>query len=291
MEFFDSTFLKKLEYLHIVSKQVFLGQMRADRRTRIHGSGLEFADHRGYSPGDDFRHVDWKVYQRLGRLLLRLFEEEQDLPIYLLLDQSQSMAAGEPSKFTHGQRVAAALCYVGLANLDRVTLAGYSDSVTEELNAQRGKSQIFRVFRFLSRLEAGGHTDARESFRQFCSRPRPRGTAVVISDLLDPGGFEEPLNLLRFAQHDVFVVHITTPSETDPDVRGDLRLVDSETGAAKDISVTPALMSAYRTVFARFCDDVARYCSQHAFGYIRTSTATPFEDVVLQGFRQGRFLA
>src|SRR5262245_13678648 len=109
---FDGEFLKKLEYLHILSKRLFSGQFRADRRARKYGSGLEFADHRGYTPGDDFRHVDWKAYQRLDRLLLRLFQEEQDLPIYLMVDCSRSMAPGRPSKLQFSRQIAAALCYI-----------------------------------------------------------------------------------------------------------------------------------------------------------------------------------
>ena len=115
---FEDDFLKKLEYLHVISRRAFAGQNRADRLARKRGRGLEFADHRQYAPGDDFRQIDWKAYKRLGRLLLRLFDEEQDLPIYLMLDVSASMA--EPAKFDLARRVAAALCYVGLVHLDRL---------------------------------------------------------------------------------------------------------------------------------------------------------------------------
>ena len=117
---FEDDFLKKLEYLHVVSKRAFAGQNRADRLTPKRGRGLEFADHRQYTPGDDFRHIDWKAYKRLNRLLLRLFDEERDLPIYLMLDASRSMA--EPAKFDMARRIAAALCYIGLAHLDRLTI-------------------------------------------------------------------------------------------------------------------------------------------------------------------------
>src|SRR5207342_3648422 len=122
---FEDDFLKKLEYLHVVSRRAFAGQSRADRLAPKRGRGLEFADHRQYAPGDDFRHIDWKAYKRLGRLLLRLFDEEQDLPIYLFLDVSRSMA--EPAKFDQARRIAAALCYVGLAHLDRLTILTFAD--------------------------------------------------------------------------------------------------------------------------------------------------------------------
>jgi len=167
---FDRDFLRKLEYLHLVSKRVFVGQFRAERRARRHGSGLEFADHRAYAPGDDFRHVDWTAYQRLEKLLLRLFEEEQDLPIYLFVDRSRSMAVGEPTKLHYARQIAAALCYIGLAHLDRVSLIAYATGLDAELPSQRGRGRIFKVFRFLSELDAGGETGAREAFKAFCNR-------------------------------------------------------------------------------------------------------------------------
>ncbi len=287
---FDGEFLKKLEYLHIVSKRAFAGQFRAERRTRRRGSGLEFADHRAYAPGDDFRRVDWRAYQRLNKLLLRLFEEEQDLPIYLFIDCSRSMADGRPTKMAYACQVAAALCYIGLAHLDRVTLAPYTDQLGRELLSQRGKGQIFKVFRFLSELASGGHTDSKAAFETFCRRKQPRGIAVVISDFLDPHGFDQGLNLLRFSHHDIFAIHVVSRSDSEPALRGDLQLVDAETGTTHDIAATPSLLAAYRRIYTDFCEEVARFCSRYRLGYVRTETEVPFEDVVLQVFRQNRFL-
>jgi uncharacterized protein (DUF58 family) len=291
MDLFDPAFLKKLEYLHILSKRAFAGQFKGERRTRVKGAGIEFADHRGYTPGDDFRHIDWRAYQRLGRLLLRMFEEEQDLPIYLLVDRSASMAHGSPTKLEYAKQVAAALCYIGLANLDKVTVIGYSAQVDSELRSKRGKSQIFNVFRFLTDMTSSGETDARTAFRRFAASGRQRGTAVVISDFLDPRGFENALNVLRFHEHDLFAVHVVSPGDADPTLKGDLRLIDAETAGRRDISMTPALLETYRKTFDAFCDEMGRYCTRYRFGYFLTRTDTAFEDVVLGAFRQGRFLA
>src|SRR2546425_10557844 len=160
---FDDEFLKKLEYLNIISKRLFAGQFRAERRARKRGTGLEFADYRQYVSGDDFRHLDWKAYLRLNRLILKLFEEEEDLPIYFFVDCSQSMNYGNPSKIDYARRVAAALCYIGLANLDRVNIVAYADKVRAELPPQRGKGRIFKIFRFLSDVTPSGETNSRES--------------------------------------------------------------------------------------------------------------------------------
>jgi uncharacterized protein (DUF58 family) len=216
---FGEQFMRKLEYLSLVSKR-FSGQLKAERRDRKLGSGIEFRDYRGYVPGDDFRYLDWKTYLRLDRLLLRLYEEEQDLPIYLFLDTSGSMAYGHPSKLEYSRRIAAALAYIGLANLDRVTLISYSGGIQKQLAPQRGKHQIFRVFRFLAQTAASGETSSREAFKMFCTGSRRRGLAVVISDFLESGGFEEGLDMLRYYKHDVFAVHVVAQEDLEPPVHG-----------------------------------------------------------------------
>ena len=286
---FENDFLKKLEYLHVVSKQAFAGQNRADRLTPKRGQGIEFADHRPYAAGDDFRHIDWKAYKRLGRLLLRLFDEERDLPIYLMLDISRSMA--EPAKFDMARRLAAALCYIGLVNLDRLTILPFGRGLGDESSPGRGKGRIFRVFEMLERLEASGPTDLRESFKDFASRPRQRGLTVIISDFLDPGGFEAGLKILRTIGHDVFVIHIASRLDRDPGAFGDVRFVDVETGDLREIEVTPRLAAAYATAWETHASDLEQFCGRYNIGYVRADAERPFEEIILKAFRQGRFLA
>jgi uncharacterized protein (DUF58 family) len=286
---FEDDFLKKLEYLHVVSKRAFAGQNRADRLARKRGKGLEFADHRQYTPGDDFRQIDWKAYQRLNRLLLRLFDEEQDLPIYLFIDASHSMA--EEAKFDQARRIAAALCYVGLAHLDRVTILPFGGRINDETSPGRGKGRIFRVFEQLERMSAAGPTDLRESFGNFASRDRQRGLAVVISDFLDPNGFERGLKVLAALGHDVFVVHVASKLDRDPGAYGEARFVDAETGDIRDVDVTPALVEAYHKEWEAHALELERFCGRYSLGYVRADAEAPFEDVILTTFRKGRFLA
>jgi len=285
---FEDDFLKKLEYLHVVSRRAFAGQSRADRRARKRGRGLEFADHRGYAAGDDFRHIDWKAYQRLNRLLLRLFDEEQDLPIYLFIDSSRSMA--EPAKFDQARRIAAALCYIGLAHLDRVTLLPFDIRVGDETQPGRGKGRIFRVFELLEQLEARGPTDLREAFKAFGGRSRQQGLAVVISDFLDPNGFEPGLKMLASMGHDVFVVHITSAGDRHPGPLGDVRFVDAETGDLRDVDVTPSLAAAYGSAWQAHQLELERFCGRYNLGYVRADAEQAFEQIILKTFRQGRFL-
>jgi uncharacterized protein (DUF58 family) len=286
---FEDDFLKKLEYLHVVSKRAFAGQNRADRLARKRGRGLEFADHRGYTPGDDFRNIDWKAYKRLGRLLLRLFDEEQDLPIYLFIDASRSMA--EPAKFDQARRIAAALCYIGLAHLDRVTILAFDSGLAQETQPGRGKGRIFRVFEYLESLSVRGSTDLKEAFKQFASRDRQQGLAVVISDFLDPLGFEPGLKILGTLGHDVFVVHIASRQDRDPGAYGEVRFVDAETGDRRDVEVTPALAEAYHAGWEAHALELERFCGRYSLGYLRAEAERPFEEIILHTFRKGRFLA
>jgi len=265
---FEDDFLKKLEYLHVISRRAFAGQNRADRLARKRGRGLEFADHRQYAPGDDFRQIDWKAYKRLGRLLLRLFDEEQDLPIYLFIDASRSMAL--PEKFDQARRVAAALCYIGLAHLDRVTILPFADELGDEKVPGRGKGRIFP---------------------EFGSRGRQQGLAVVISDFLDPEGFERGLKLLASMGHDIFVCHIASKMDRHPGALGDVRFVDSETGELRDVDVTPALANAYTRAWEEHAEELQAFCGRFNLGFVRADAEAPFEDIILKTFRKGRFLA
>ncbi len=286
---FEDDFLKKLEYLHVVSKRAFAGQSRADRLAPKRGAGMELADHRGYSPGDDFRHIDWKAYKRLNRLLLKLFDEEQDLPIYLLLDTSASMA--QPEKFEQALRVTAALCYIGLSHLDRVEMISFTDRLGHEETPGMGKGRIFRVFEMLDKMKADGKTNLRASINDFAARGRRRGLVAVISDFLDVDGCETGLKILRTLGHDVFAVHMVSEADRDASSFGDVRFVDAETGERRDIEVTPRLAAAYHAAWQAHTEAIESFCGRYDIGYVRADAERPFDEIILQAFRQGRFLA
>ena len=285
---FDEEFLKKLEYLNLVAKR-FRGAKQREPRRRKRGAGLEFADYRSYVSGDDFRHLDWKAYLRLNKLILKLFEEREDLPIYFFVDISRSMNFGIPSKLDYARRVAAALSYISLSNLDRVNIVSFADTVKGQLPPQRGKARIFRIFRFLADVAIAGETDSRQSFRAYCAQTRRRGLAVVVSDLFDEHGFEGGLDVLRHFGHDVFVIQVASRDEIDPQLVGELQLVDGESLQTRNVTITPSLLDAYRAEFERYCDGIEDYCGRYQLGYIRTTTDFPFEELVLSVLRQGRF--
>ena len=289
-DLFDEQFQRKLETLAIVSRRVFAGNMRAERRTKKKGSGIEFADHRNYVAGDDFRFVDWSVYQRFGRLLVRLYEEEEDLSIYFIVDCSSSMGFGGSRKFDQARKLCAALAYVGLANLDRVTIVGVSDEVVARMPTTRGKARIFKAFEFLRALEPSGTTDLRESLKTFVAQHKRRGLAVLISDLYDPAGFEGGINMLRFNKFEPYVLHIVDPSEARPKLKGDVRIYDCETGDERELTVTEPLLEKMQRAYHAYREQIERFCASRQVPYFAADVGSEFDELVLRVFRRGGFL-
>ena len=287
---FDEDFLKKLEYLHVVSRKAFAGKLRAERRTKKVGSGIEFADHRRYSIGDDFRYIDWNVYGRVDKLLLRLFEEEEDLHIYILVDASRSMRVGDPMKLHYAMQLSAALAYIGLGNLDRVGIVPFSDQLHEALPPARGKRRIFKVFQFLRSVRSGGATNLAECAQAFVHRYKRRGLVVVLSDFYDPRGFEAGINELRYHKFEPFVLQVFDQKEVNPALHGDLTLIDCETGESKEVTISKSLLAAYQLEHEKYCNELNQFCTARAIPYFRTHTQVPFDELVLRIFRQGGFL-
>lgn len=291
-DLFDEEFQRRLEVLAIVSRKLVAGRTRAERRSRKTGSGIEFADHRQYSPGDDFRYLDWNLYARTGRLLLRLYEEEEDLSVYILLDVSRSMGFGAPqSKLAYAKRLAAALGYIALANLDRVSIVTFSDGVEGRLAPTRGKNRIFKAFEFLRPLAADGQTGTADAMKTFVAQNKRRGVAILISDLYDPAGFEGGINTLRYHKFEPYVIQVFDPGEVRPKVHGDVRLVDNETGEAREVTITPRILERYAAAHRAYRKRIEDFCTQKHVPYYGVETSLPFDEAVLEMLRRGGLVA
>ncbi|MFH1742778.1 MAG: DUF58 domain-containing protein [bacterium] len=290
---FGDRFLETLEYLHIIARKILSGHLKAERRSRQKGISVEFADYRRYSPGDDFRFIDWNVFVRTEQLFLKLFEEEEDLHIYILLDRSGSIDFGMPYKFHYARRLAAAIGYLGLAGLDQVHVLPFGDVLpgsAAEFLRLRGKGKVFRLLEFLENLQATGPTNIESCMKAFAGSRRKRGLAVVLSDFFDERGAIPALNMLRFHKFEVFVVHIVSPQETHPELLGDLRLLDSETERFREVTVTERLLTRYRDTFHSYCEGIERFCRSKEIGYVRCRTDTAFQDVIIHMLRRAKFL-
>ena len=286
MTLLSESFLRKLDVLSVVTRRPVHGQLRGAHRSRRTGAGMVFTDFRPYSVGDDIRNIDWGIYLRMDRLILKLFEEEADLPIYLFVDASLSMDYGEPRKLEYARKVAAALSYLALLNHDRVNLVSFADGLQRVFPTRRGKNQAPQVFRFLESILPGGQTSLQSALRNFFSVPRTRGLVIVISDYLDPDGIEPAFAVLRRFRHEVVAVHVMTPDEREPRLPEEVVLVDAEDGTASELEVTPSLLEAYRETLRRHVGEIEAYARKYGWAYVQAATELPFEDLMLKVLRE-----
>lgn len=282
----DPDFLRKLERLSIVSKKVFTGKIKGERKSKKKGLSVEFADYRDYAQGDDLRFIDWNIFSRLDELFLKLFMEEEDLYFYLILDASKSMDFGEPLKMDFAKKVTAALAYVGLSNLDRISVSAFSSKINKTLPPMRGKSQVWRLFSFINDIEPDGETSLRQVLKEFILRNTHKGVAVVVSDFLDRGGYEDALKFLIQRHFDVFVIQVLSKQELNPEIIGHLKLLDSETNEYVEISASRAVFKTYKKNLDSFTGQLRAFCLAKGIGYILASSAMPFDKLVLQYLRR-----
>jgi uncharacterized protein (DUF58 family) len=282
----EPEFLTRLEQLELVSRRIFVGRMKGERKSKRRGSSVEFADHRNYTVGDDLRHIDWNVYGRLDRLFLKLFLEEEDLHVYTLLDTSLSMDFGTPTKLRYGKQVAAALAFIGLVNHDRVLLDTFSARLDQGLRGLRGRSQMWRVVQYLEQLEPTGRSDLTAAAREFAIRHTGKGVVVVISDFLDKRGYSDALRYLLARNMDIYVIHVLSQEEVEPDLVGDLRLVDAEDEENAEITISAPLLKKYKDNLNAFVGGLKEWCTQRGITYIFTTNVYPFDKLILNYLRQ-----
>lgn len=259
--------------------------MKGDRLSRRKGRGSEFADFRPYATGDDLRFLDWSLFARLERLFLRLFLEEEDLHVHLLIDLSGSMDYGTPTKLLYAKRVAAALGFVGLVNLDRVAVVGLTEKPTARSPVFRGRPNLPRLLAFIDRLSAGGRGDLNSALRLASLTLSGRGVVILLSDFLDKGGVADGLRNLATRNVDVCAIQILASEELEPEFTGDLNLTDIEDGDEAEVTVTAQLMSRYRAALAAFRAGLNDQFTRRGMTFLSTSNRLPFDRLVLSVLR------
>ncbi len=285
-----SGFMTRLDRLDLLSRKLLAGKLKGERRSKRRGQSVEFADYRNYVVGDDLRFIDWNIYARLDKLFLKLFMEEEDLSLYILVDVSKSCDFGQPHKATYLKQVAAALGYVGLVNYNRVTVAAMGQSLVAESGPLRGRRSLPKMLDFIQKLPCAGQSRLAEACRQFALRHRAKGVCVVLSDFFDKDGYEQGLKYLAGGRYDLFAVQILSPQEIDPDLQGDLKLKDIEDGDSAEVSIQPQLIEKYKKNLNAWCLGLKQYLSRRGGTYLFSSTAVPFDTLVLQYLREKKLL-
>ncbi|MGB1788586.1 MAG: DUF58 domain-containing protein [Limisphaerales bacterium] len=284
--------MKRLEQLQLLARRRSKSTAKGERRSGARGQSVEFADYRTYVPGDDLRRIDWNLFGRLERLFLKLYEEERELPVTIYLDSSESMSFGRVSKFDFARQVAAAVGYVALCGFDRITvepfpLADDQAGLVGELRAVRGRRSAMRFFDNLNRLKAGGTADFNHALRLGAMKHRAQGVIVVLSDFLDPAGYEDGLKSLASRGSEVHAVQILAPEELEPSSYGDLRVIDSETGAEQEVTFGKYRLKSYRATVQNYCRRLQEYCRARGIRYQLAQSDTPIDDLLLKAMRTG----
>jgi uncharacterized protein (DUF58 family) len=302
----DESVLSRLDRLSLVARHVRTGQTTGERRSTKRGTSIEFADYRDYTHGDDLRHVDWNIYARLDRPFVKLFEEEQDLAVHLLLDGSASMDWGDwetetqdaypeqgqgsaSNKWVYARRLAACLGYVALGGGDLLTVTSLHSGISNpgaQFGPVRGRGHVLRLFEWLKALEASGTTNLNESLRSYAKQGARSGLVVLLSDLFSPAGYVEGMTALAARGHEVALVHLLASEEVNPPLSGDLRLMDVESGDACDVTIDGAMRVLYERRLAAWREDIWAACRVRNVHYIPIETNTPFDRAILYDMRR-----
>lgn len=259
--------------------------MKGERRSKRKGQSVEFADFRNYVPGDDLRLIDWNLYARLDQLFLKMFLEEEDLHFFALIDSSDSMNFGAPTKWHVAKQLAAALGYVGMCRADRVSVAALGPE-GQRAPVLRGKASLWKMLQYLDSVEPGHNLSLHDGVKDFSVRTPGTGVAVLITDLMDKSGYESALRMLIGRRMDVFVMHVLSPEEIDPPLRGDRKLIDIEDGDEAEITLNPYVLEKYRETVKSFIGGIKQFCSRRSIVYIPVRTDTPVETIVTKYLRE-----
>lgn len=291
-ELFDPDFLARLQQFTLSIARADKGGRLADQKTPARGQGLDFADFKPYVAGDDLRAIDWNIYQRLGRLFVRVFEERQDLPVYVLLDVSRSMFAEEKPRIHAAQQVALALSAVALGQHNSVGLFPFSDALTVQAKGMSGKSNLARVVRALASWQAGGGTALGQAAERLAGMRLRQGLVVVISDFFDEAGLDAVLGSLALLRHRLLLVQLVRPEDADPMLNpaftGDLVIEDEENGTLLDVTVTPQLIEAYRAQYRAFNAQLTSFATQRGAALTQIDAGRDVLDQLQDLFKAGR---
>jgi uncharacterized protein (DUF58 family) len=280
------SFVHRLARTTIVATQLYPGSRMGIRRSRAKGAGMEFADHKPYSPGDDFRAVDWNVFARTDHLYLKTFETEENLYVYVLVDVSGSMGFGSAMrKLEWGKRLAAALGYITLAQQDNLAVHAMNDALCGSVSTAAHRLKPSDLFAFCAGLTAGGQTDFIRCFQAFTIHTGHRGMVFLISDFLSDRNFDQGVRYLVYNGFGVLAFHLVDPWEEDPALEGEVDLEDSEAGSLLPLTVRRNTLVQMRECFEAHCERVRRTFGTYAARYFRIRTDRSVEKFVLEDLR------
>ena len=292
-ELFDAKFLGRLRSLFFRLRKRRQLQKRGMQATPAAGFTREFKDHRHYTPGDDFRSIDWRLFARLEKPFIRIFEEVQEFHVHILLDRSGSMIEPYGQKRVTALQTAVALAYLALLGQHRVSIHSLGDGLRRETQPLKGQGHVHFVLKQMAELSFGGITDLIGSLKAFRPSRDRRGIVFVISDLLGRSPEQSTEALLQATRWpaETHVIHVLHPEEMKPDLQGEIRLLDVETHEVRRIWMTKREQTRYAKAFEQFMEDIQRFCMRRKIDYFPWTTDQLFEDAFLNLLSRGNALA
>ncbi len=283
---FDEDFYKKLESISIKARMTLTDGAAGGRKSKAKGSSVEFSDFREYTPGDDFRRIDWNAYGRFDKLFIRLFMEEREAMVNIFCDYSKSMDFGEKSKGVMSLRIAGVLTYLALNNLDRICLNRIHESNVVPSSSYMGKSSFQKALRFLEAGSFSGTTGLSESIRR--KELKSRGISIVISDFFTTDSIDELIKYLAFKKQQIVLIQVLCEDEAEPQLGGQVRLVDSETGEEMNLTITPKLLKLYEQKLKSLQTGIKATAKKYGGVFFQVSASDSLEKIVFENFaREG----
>ena len=288
---FDEKTLRKLEQLTLIANKVRAGAIKGERRSTRRGTSVEFADYRNYVRGDDLRRIDWNIYARLQRPFIKLLEDEEDLSVYLVLDASASMdwpRSGERDwhKFLYAQRIIGGLGYIALGGGDHLTITTLRQDGARRWGPLRGRGHVLNMLAWLEQAHTRGSLDLNAALTDFALRTTRTGLCIVVTDMMTPEGYQDGLRALQGRGHEVTVIQTLSPDEVNPEITGDLKLVDVETGIPQDVTIDAAMRDLYQERLQGWQNEISDYCTRRGIHFVPVETSTPWEQLILSELRQ-----
>lgn len=285
---FDLEFLKKLDNLAINVSMTMNEGALGGRKSKAKGSSVEFSDFREYSLGDDFRRIDWNAYGRFDKLFVKLFMEEREAAVNIFLDCSKSMDFGEDKKSIMSLKLAAILSFLALNNLDRVSITRFKEEGIEKSSALTGRTMFTRILEYLQQTEFSGKIDLEALMKKV--NLKDKGVSILISDFFTTGDLEASIKYLVYKKQQVILLHLLSEEELNPDLNGQIRLIDSETKLAKDISVTPNILKAYHKELTRFQSSIREFSKKLGVDYLLINSSEAIEKIIFEYFSKIGFI-
>lgn len=290
MEELDLEFLEKLEKLRLAVKRLRVVSNVGERKSPKMGRGTEFSDYRSYQIGDELRYIDWNIYARFERFLIKLFEEDEDMEVHILLDASSSMDFGNPSKLFYGKKLALAFAYLSLSSWEKTTFSYFQNQIKEIIPLERKRENIYKLLQGLNQIRGEGITNINETLKNYVSSLKRKGLIMLISDFLSPSGFKDGILYAKYKKFPVYLIHVISEEEISPPYQGNLSLIDSETKEKIDILLDDYMMEKYQKALERFLDDIESFSLVYQIEYMRSVTTIPVEDLLLKYLRIGGWI-